>query len=245
VARAAPDGYSLLIAQSTMTIVPSVYRKVRFDPVKDFAPISIVAIVPLLLVGHPSLPARTVRELMALAKARPGEIDYAAGAYGGNSHMAMEHLLMTAGVRMTYVPYKSGNAGLVDALSGRVPVMLSNALVSLPHVRNGRFRPYGVTSAKRAAEMPDIPTVAEAGVPGYEAVQWFGILAPAGTPRDIVTRLHRELVQVMNDEEVRRRFLADGADPVFSKTPEEFASLIRSELVKWAQVARGAKIEPQ
>ena len=244
-ARAAPDGYTLLIAQSTMTIVPSVYKKVRFDPVKDFAPISLVAVVPLLLVGHPSLPAKNVRELVALARTRPGEIDYAAGAYGGNSHMAMEHLLMTAGIRMTYVPYKSGNAGLVDALSGRVPVMLSNSLVSLPHVRAGRFRPYGVTSRTRAAEMPDIPTVAEAGVPGYDAVQWFGILAPAATPREIVGRLHRELVQVMQDEEIRKRFMADGADPVFSKTPEEFAGVIRSELAKWAQVARGAKIEPQ
>jgi tripartite-type tricarboxylate transporter receptor subunit TctC len=244
-ARAAPDGYTLLIAQSTMTIVPSVYRKVRFDPVKDFAPISLVAVVPLLLVGHPALPVKNVKELVALAKARPGEIDYAAGAYGGNSHMAMEHLLMMAGIRMTYVPYKSGNAGLVDALSGRVPVMLSNSLVSLPHVRAGRFRPYGVTSRTRAPEMPDIPPIAEAGVPGYEAVQWFGILAPAATPREIVGRLHRELVQVMQDEDTRKRFMADGADPVFSKTPEDFSTVIRAELAKWAQVAKAAKIEPQ
>ena len=189
-----------------------------------------------------------MKELVALAKARPGEIDYAAGAYGGNSHMAMEHLLMTAGIRMMYVPYKSGNAGLVDALSGRVPVMLSNSLVSLPHVRAGRFRPYGVTSRTRAAEMPDIPPIAEAGVPGYEAVQWFGILAPAGTPREIVGRLHRELVQIMQDEDMRKRFMADGADPVFSKTPEEFASVIRAELAKWAQVAQSgedrASVEP-
>jgi tripartite-type tricarboxylate transporter receptor subunit TctC len=245
VARAAPDGYTLLIAQSTMTIVPSVYRKIRFDPVKDFAPISQVAVVPLLMVGHPSLPVRNVKELIALAKSRPGEIDYAAGAYGGNSHLAMEHFLMTAGVSMNYVPYKSGNAGLVDALSGRVPVMLSNMLVSLPHVRNGRFRAFGVTSRARASEVPDIPTIAEAGVAGYEAVQWFGILAPAGTPRAIIDRLHRELVQTMQEEEIRRRFRADGADPVFSRTPEDFAALIRSEIARWAKVARGAKIEPR
>ncbi len=152
---------------------------------------------------------------------------------------------MTAGIRMTYVPYKSGNAGLVDALSGRVPVMLSNSLVSLPHVRAGRFRPYGVTSRTRAPEMSDIPPIAEAGVPGYEAVQWFGILAPAATPREIVGRLHRELVLVMQEEDTRKRFMADGADPVFSKTPEDFANVIRSELAKWAQVAKAAKIEPQ
>jgi tripartite-type tricarboxylate transporter receptor subunit TctC len=204
-----------------------------------------VAVVPLLLVGHPSLPAKNMKELIALAKARPGEIDYAAGAYGGNSHMAMEHLLHVAGVRMTYVPYKSGNAGLIDALAGRVPVMLSNSLVSLPHVRAGRFRPYGVTSRTRAPEMPDIPPIAEAGVPGYEAVQWFGILAPAATPRDIVMRVHRELLRIMQEDDTRKRFMADGADPVFSKTPEEFAGVIRTELAKWAQVAKAARIEPQ
>jgi tripartite-type tricarboxylate transporter receptor subunit TctC len=245
IARATPDGYSLLIAQSTMTIVPSVYRKIRFDPVKDFAPISLVAVVPLLMVGHPSLPARNAKELIALAKSRPGQLDYAAGAYGGNSHLAMEHFLMSAGVRMTHVPYKSGNAGLTDALSGRVPVMLGNVLVALPHVRSGRFRAFGVTSAKRASGVSDIPTLAEAGVPGYEAVQWFGILAPAGTSRDIVTRLHRDLTQVMQDDDTRKRFLADGADPTFSRTPEDFAALIRSELARWAKVARAAKIAPQ
>jgi tripartite-type tricarboxylate transporter receptor subunit TctC len=245
IARATPDGYSLLIAQSTMTIVPSVYRKIRYDPVKDFAPISLVAVVPLLMVGHPSLPARNAKELIALAKSRPGQLDYAAGAYGGNSHLAMEHFLMSAGVRMTHVPYKSGNAGLTDALSGRVPVMLGNVLVALPHVRSGRFRAFGVTSAKRASGVSDIPTLAEAGVPGYEAVQWFGILAPAGTSRDIVTRLHRDLTQVMQDDDTRKRFLADGADPTFSRTPEDFAALIRSELVRWAKVAKSAKIEPQ
>lgn len=244
-ARATPDGYTLLIAQSTMTIVPSVYKKVRFDPVKDFAPISLVAVVPLLLVGHPSLPPRNLKELIALARARPGQIDYVAGGYGGNSHLAMEHLLSMAKIRMTYVPYKSGNAGLVDALAGRIPVMLSNVLVSLPHVRSGRFRPYGVTSMKRVSEAPEIPTIAEAGVPGYEAVQWFGILGPAGTPREIVNRVHRELVQVMQDPEVTKRFAADGADPVYSKTPEEFASLIRAEVAKWAKVVKSAQIEPQ
>jgi tripartite-type tricarboxylate transporter receptor subunit TctC len=133
----------------------------------------------------------------------------------------------------------------MDALAGRVPVMLGNTLVLLPHVRNSRFRAYGVTSAQRASEVSDIPTLAEAGVPGYEAVQWFGILAPAGTPRDIVDRLHRDLLQVMQEEETRKRFRADGADPTFSRTPEDFAVLIRSEIARWAKVAKSAKIEPQ
>jgi tripartite-type tricarboxylate transporter receptor subunit TctC len=245
VARAAPDGYTLLIAQSTMTIVPSVYKKVRFDPVKDFAPISIVAVAPLLIVGHPSLPAKTVKELIALAKVRPGQIDYAAGAPGSNSHLAMEHFLMMAGAKMNYVPYKSGNAGLVDALAGRVQLMISNALVSLPHVRSGRFRAYGLTSSKRSAAAPDLPTLAEAGVPGYEAVQWFGMLAPAGTPPEIIVRLHRDLVQVMQDEDLKKRFAADGAEPVYSKTPEDFVGLIKAEVAKWAKVVKAAKIEQQ
>jgi tripartite-type tricarboxylate transporter receptor subunit TctC len=143
------------------------------------------------------------------------------------------------------VPYKSGNAGITDALSGRVPVMLSNVLVSLPHVRSGRFRAYGVSSAKRAPEVPDIPTIAEAGVTGYEAVQWFGILAPAGTPREIVGRLHRDLAQVMQDDDTKRRFAADGADPAFSRSPEEFGAFMRAELAKWANVVKAANIEQQ
>jgi tripartite-type tricarboxylate transporter receptor subunit TctC len=244
-ARAAPDGYTLLIAQSTMTIVPSVYKKVRFDPVKDFSPISMVAVVPLLLVGHPSLPAKNVKELIGLARARPGEIDYVAGGYGGNSHLSMEYFLSMARIRMTFVPYKSGNAGLVDALSGRIPVMLSNVLVSLPHVRNGRFRAYGITSANRTSAAPDLPTIAESGVPGYEAVQWFGILGPAALPQPIVNRVHRELVTVMQDTDVRKRFAADGADPVYNKTPEEFAATIRAEVAKWAKVVKTANIEQQ
>jgi len=242
-ARAAPDGYTLLIAQSTMTIVPSVYRKVPFDPTKDFAPISRVAVVPLLLVGHPSLPVKNVKELIALAKARPGEIDYVAGGYGGNSHMSMEYLLAMAGIRMTFVPYKSGNAGLVDALAGRVPVMLSNMLVSLPHAREKRFRAYGVTSDKRSPAAPDLPPRAEAGVQGYQSVQWFGILAPAGTPAAIVNRVHRELVNVMQEDETRKLFLADGGEPVFSKTPDDFAALIRTEVAHWAKVAKAASIK--
>jgi tripartite-type tricarboxylate transporter receptor subunit TctC len=244
VARATPDGYTLLMGLSTMTIVPSTYKKVPFDPVKDFAPISMVVVVPQLLVGHLSLPAKNVKELIALAKAHPGQLDYAAGGYGANPHMSMALFLMMTGTNMTYVPYKTGNAGLMDALAGRVPLMMSNLLVALPHVKTGRFRAYGVTSGKRASGVPDLPTLAEGGVPGYEAVQWFGVLAPAATPREIVMRLHRDLIQVMQDEETRKRFIADGGEPAYSKSPEEFSALIRSERVKWAKVAKAAKIEP-
>ncbi len=245
VARAAPDGYTLLMGQSTMTIVPSTYKKVRFDPLKDFAPISMIVVVPQLLAGHPSLPAKTTKELIALAKSRPGELDYAAGGFGGNPHMSMALFVHMAGVDINYVPYKSGNAGLIDALAGRVPLMISNVLVALPHVRSARFRAYGVTSAKRAGALPDIPTLAEGGVLGYEAVQWFALLAPAGTPREIVMRLHRDVVQVVQDEEIRNRLVTDGGEATFSKTPDELATLMRSELAKWAKTAKAAKIEPQ
>jgi tripartite-type tricarboxylate transporter receptor subunit TctC len=185
-----------------------------------------------------------VKELIALAKARPGEIDYAAGGYGGNSHLVMAHFLTMAGVNMTFVPYKSGNAGLVDGLAGRVPVIAGNVLVQLPHVRGGRLRAFGITSAKRASAAPDIPPIAET-VPGYEATQWFGILAPAGTPQDIVARLHRELAQVLQEEDTRAHFIKGGGEPAFSRSPEEFAAFVRAEVAKWAKVVKAAKIEPQ
>lgn len=245
VARSAPDGYTLLMGQSTMTIVPSTYKKVRFDPIKDFAPVSMAVVVPQLLVGHPSLPPRTTHELIAFAKSRPGQLDYAAGGYGGNPHMSMALFVFMAGVEINYVPYKSGNAGLIDVLAGRVPLMMSNALVSLPHVRNARLRAYGITSARRAGALPEIPTLAEGGVTGYEAVQWFAVLAPAGTPGEIVGRLHRAVSQAVQDEEFRARVAADGGEATFSKTPEELHALMRSELAKWAKTAKAARIEPQ
>jgi tripartite-type tricarboxylate transporter receptor subunit TctC len=243
VARAAPDGYTLLIVPSTITIVPAMYRKVRFDPIKDFAPITQVVQVPQMIVAHPSLPPRNVKELISFAKARPGKLDYAAGGYGAHPHMSMVLFLGMTGTDITYVPYKSGNAGLVDTLAGHVSLMMGNILAVLPHVKAGKLRAYGVTTTKRAAGAPDIPTIAEAGVPGYEAVQWFGILAPAGTPRDIVTRLHRDIVRVVQDADVRQRFMADGGEAHTNKSPEEFSAFMRAEIAKWAKVAQQAKLE--
>lgn len=243
VARSAPDGYTLLIVPSTITIVPSTYRKVAFDTMKDFAPITQVVVVPQMLVGHPSLPAKNVKELVALAKAQPGKLDFAGGSYGANPHMAMTLFLNMTGTRITYVPYKSGNAGLADALAGHVPLMMGNILAVLPHVKNGRFRAYGVTTAKRAVGAPDISTLAEAGVPGYESVQWFGIMAPAGTPREIVTRLHRDIVKVVNENEIKQKFLNDGAEPQTSASPEAFHTFMRAEIAKWAQVVKQARLK--
>jgi tripartite-type tricarboxylate transporter receptor subunit TctC len=245
VAKAAPDGYTLLITASTIVIVPSVYKTISFDPLKDFAPITQLVVVPQLLVSHPSLPAKDVRELIAFAKARPGKLEYASSAVGSNPQMAMVLFLNMSGTHIVHVPYKSGNAGLSDVIGGHVPLTMANMLAGLPHVRNGRLRAYGVTTATRAVGAPDIPTIAEAGLPGYESVQWFGILAPAGTARDIVARLHRDFTRVIREKEIQQRFLADGAEAHASETPEQFGAFMHAETVKWAKVVQQAKIPKQ
>lgn len=245
VSRSVPDGYTLLMGASTTVIVPSIYKKIRYDAIRDFAPISRAVVLPQILVSHPSVPAKTLKELIVFARARPGQLDFAAGGIGGNPHMAMALFLTMTGLKIIHVPYKSGNAGLVDVLSGQVPLMMASLLAASPHIRNGRLRAYGVTGAKRVGSLPDIPTIAEAGVPGYEAIQWFGVLAPAGTPRDIITRLHGEVVRAVQDAEVRKRFMGDGAEPAPSGSPEEFAAFMRAEMAKWAQVVKDAGITPQ
>lgn len=245
VARSAPDGYTLLMGASTTVIVPSIYRKIRYDAIRDFAPISLAVVLPQILVSHPSVPARTLKELIAFVRARPGQLDYAAGSIGGNPHMSMALFLTMSGLKVTYVPYKSGNAGLIDVISGQVPLMMASQLAAMPHVRSGRLRAYGVTGMKRSSGAPDIPTIAEAGVPGYESLQWFGLLAPAGTPREIVLRLHGLTVRALQDPEVGKRFTGDGAELAPSSSPEEFAAFMRDEMAKWAKVVKEAGIEPQ
>ncbi len=244
VARAAPDGYTLLMGISTLAINPAMYKKVPYDALRDFAPIAQVVSLPNILVSHPSLPVRNVKELVALAKARPQEINFASAGVGTSPHLSMELLLNLTGVRMVHVPYKGSGQGVVDVLAGHVSVMTPSILTGLPYAKDGRLRALGVTSAKRAAGAPDIPTIAEAGVPGYEATQWFGMLAPAGTPPDVVNRIHKELVRVLDDAQMRERFAADGAEPVGS-TPEQFHAYIRAETAKWANVVKQAGIRPE
>jgi tripartite-type tricarboxylate transporter receptor subunit TctC len=245
VAKSPPDGYTLVMANSTMAILPSMRRNLRMDVIRGFTPITLVASNPQMLVSHPSLPVKTLKQLIAFARARPGTLDYASGGYGGNPHMCMELLLSMTGLKITYVPYKSGNAGLTDVLGGQVPIMMASVLSALPHVRNARLRAYGVTTAQRFSSVPDIPTIAEAGVPGYDATQWFGILAPAGTPRDIIARLHGDVGRALKDPEVRKRFVADGSDTVASGSPEEFAAYIRADEAKWAKVVKDAGLKPE
>jgi tripartite-type tricarboxylate transporter receptor subunit TctC len=245
VARAAPDGHTVLVTASSIVVTQSTYRKPLLDPMKDLAPVTQIVAVPQLVAGHPSLPAKNVRELIAFLKARPGKVDFSAGNYGGQPHVTMALFLNMAGVQATFVPYRSGNAGLVDGLSGQVPLLLANVLAALPHVRNGRLRAYGVTSSKRAVSAPDIPTIAEAGVPGYESVQWFGMLLPAAAPRSVVDRFYRDAVRVIQEPKTKERFLADGGEATWSHSPGEFGAMMRAELAKWAKVVKAAGIKPE
>ena len=241
VARAAPNGYTLLMGISSITSIPFLYSKVSYDLVRDLAPISQVVTVPHLLVAHPSLPARSVRELIAFARARPGQLNFAAGSAGSNPHLAMELFNRMAGLKMVHVPFKGQGPALSDVLGGHTSLMMGNLLSALPNVKAQRLRAYGVSSAQRAAVAPEIPTIAEAGVPGFAVVQWFGVFAPAGTPPDVMAKVHSGVVRALQDPATRERFVSDGAEPVGS-TPEQFAAVIRADLRKWEKVIRDAGI---
>ena len=243
--RAAPDGYTLLATLSSHASNPSVMKNVPYDLERDFAPISRTVTVPNVLFSHPSLPVKTTRELIAFARARPGQLQFASAGIGTNPHLTMELFLSMAQLNMISVHYKGIGPALTDVLAGHVPLMVGNLLVTFPHIQTGKLRAYGVTSAKRSSTAPEIPTIAEAGLPGYEAVQWFGLLAPAGTPREIVTRWHGAVVQALQDPVIRKRFIDGGADPTPSSSPEEFAAVIRAEIKKWAKVVKDAGIKPQ
>jgi tripartite-type tricarboxylate transporter receptor subunit TctC len=244
VARAAPDGYTLLAAISTITIQPSMQKSLPFDPVKDFAPVSVFVRLPNVLVGHPSLQPKNVRELIAFAKARPRQLEFASAGSGSNLHLCMEMFLSMAGLKMVHVPYKGASQAIADVVAGYVPFMVTNMITGTTQVKAGKLHAYGVTSAKRSAAAPDIPTIAEQGVAGYEAVQWYGLMAPAGTSREVISKLHKSVVAALQDGKVRDQFAASGADPV-GNTPEEFAALVRSEIARWAKVIQAANIKPE
>ena len=244
VARAAPDGYTLLMGISTLAINPAMYKKVPYDALKDLAPISQAVALSNVLVVHPSLPAKSVKEFIALVKPRPGQINFASAGVGTSPHLSMELFLVMTGLKMLHVPYKGSGPGVTDLIAGHVPVMMPNMLSAKPHIQSGRLRALGVTGSKRAPGAENIPTIAEAGVPGYEAVQWYGVLAPAATPRDIIIKLHTGVVRALQNPEGRQRLLNDGAEPVGS-SPEEFAAYLRSETAKWAKVIQAAGIKPE
>lgn len=244
VARAAPDGYTLLMGISTLAINPAMYKKVPYDALKDFAPISQAVSLSNVLVVHPSLPVRNLKEFIALVKPRPGQVNFASAGVGTSPHLSMELFLVMAKLKMLHVPYKGSGPGVTDLVAGHVPAMMPNMLSAQPHIKSGRLRALGVTGSKRAPGADDIPTIAEAGVPGYEAVQWYGLLAPVATPRDIITKLHAGVVRALQNPDVRQRLLNDGAEPV-GNSPEEFANYLRGETTKWAKVVQAAGIKPE
>jgi tripartite-type tricarboxylate transporter receptor subunit TctC len=244
VAKAAPDGYTLLMAASPLVLNQLMYARVPYDAVRDFTAVSQVAVLPNVLVVHPSLPARTLAEFLALARRQPGKLNYASAGIGTSPHMSMELLKTMAGIDLAHVPYKGTAPALADVLAGQVLVTMASAPSALPHIRAGKLRPLGVTSRVRSLVLPEVPTIAEAGVPGYEAIQWYGLLAPAGTPREIVARLSGEVSRALRVADTRATLLADGAEPVGSSA-EEFTGFINTEIVKWTKVAKSAGIVPE
>ena len=244
VARAAPDGYTHGIVSGSHAINPSLYKKIPFDAVRDFEPVTMLVSGPGVLVVHPSLPARSAKALIQLARSRPGAIDYASAGNGTPPHLAAELFKTMARVDLVHVPYKGNGPAMTDLLSGRVSLSFPTIPSALPHVRSGRLNALAVTSARRSHAVPEIPTIAESGVPGYEASSWYGVLAPAGTPRAIIERLHKEIVGVLGEATVREKLVARGLDPV-GTAPRDFAATIQSEIAKWAKVVRASGARPE
>jgi tripartite-type tricarboxylate transporter receptor subunit TctC len=245
VAKSAPDGYTMgLGAAGALSANVSLYSKMPYDPVKDFAPVSNVAFVPFLLIANPSLPANNLQELVALASAKPGQLMLGYGGNGTAMHLSGELFKLMAKVQLVNVPYKGSGPAALDTVSGQLPLAMVDVASAITQVKAGRLKALAVTTAKRISVAPDVPTFVEAGLPGYEATGWFGVVMPAGTPPDIVGRMNAELVGALKRLEIRERVIAAGAEPSPS-TPEEFGALIRSEIVKWAQVvkASGARLD--
>lgn len=244
-AKAAADGYTLFMGTvGTHAINASLYKKMPFDHVKDFAPLTRVAMVPNLLVAHPSRPYRTVQELIAYAKANPGKVTYGSSGNGSSIHLSGELFNSLAKVDMIHVPYKGSAPAVSDLIGGQIDIMFDNMPSAIQHVRSGRLKAIAVTTARRSPELPNVPTIAEAGVPGYEATSWFGMFAPAATPAPIVARLNTALVKVLGDAQVKKKLAEQGAEP-YAEKPEQFAEFIRKETAKWSQVvkASGASVD--
>jgi len=244
VAKSAPDGYTIgLAAAGALSTNISLYPSMPFHPEKDLAPISLLAMIPFFLVAHPSQPA-TLKAVLEAAKAKPGALAYGYGGNGSTMHMVGELLNMMADVKLQGVPYKGSGPVSADVLAGQVPLGVVDVPSAIAHVRAGKMRALGVTTKRRIVAAPDVPTVDEAGIPGYEAIGWFGVVAPAGTPAGVVGRLNQEIVAALANQDIKDRALAAGAEPAGS-TPQEFATLIRDETRKWAQVIRAAEIKLQ
>jgi len=241
VAKSAPDGYTVLAVASAFAITPALFHGIPYDPVKDFAPVSLVVQAPILLMAHPSLPVKSVQDLIALAKAKPGTLNAASAGHGSSNHLALELFNGLAGVKITHVPYKGTGPALIDLMAGQVDLMFGNIVSSLQYVRMGKLRALAVTSAKRSPVAPDLPSIAEAGVPGYETTTWHGWLAPAGTPPEIVGKLNLELARTLKSRAILDRLAEDGGEPVAS-SPEQFGRFLAGEIARWRKVVERARI---
>lgn len=245
VARAAPDGYTLVTGGTgSHAINSSLYPKLSFDPIADFSPISLVASTPYLMVVNNSLPVKTLQEFIQYAKAPPRQINMASSSNGGMPHLSGELFKMMTGVKMTHIPYKGTGSIFTDLIAGEVQVLFGDIMATIPHVRSGRLRALGVTSTTRSPILPDVPTISEAGVPGYDSVGWFGVFAPANTPRPIINKLHAALVKYTSLPDVRERFAGLGAD-VIANTPQQFAVIQKADTARWARVVKesGARLD--
>ena len=241
VARAPADGYTILMAGIANTINPALYKKLAYDPVKDFEAVSLIASIPGIIVVHPTLPVRSLSEFIALARARPGELSYASTGSGGPHHLGAEVFSRMAKIKMVHIPYKGASPAINDVLGGQVPVMFGNLLSVLPQVKAKKLTALAVTSKARTAVAPALPTVAESGLPGYEYGSWMGVVAPAGAPREIIIKLNGEIVRILKSPEMLERLANDGAE-VIASTPEEFANYIKREVVKWAKAVKDSGV---
>jgi tripartite-type tricarboxylate transporter receptor subunit TctC len=242
VARATPDGHTLVVVPSLFTTNISLFKNINWDPIRDFEPLTLVGRTPIFLVVNPTvLRAGSVKELIALAKAEPAKLNYASGGIGATPHLAGELFKAMAGIDMTHIAYKGTAPAMTDLVAGQVHLSFSSPLTALPHVKSGRLRALGVTALERSRLMPDVPTIAEAGVPGYEVISWFGFLAPAGTPRPIVQKLHAEMAKSLTLPDVRERLANVGLE-IIASTPEQMRAFVKADIAKWARVIRDARI---
>jgi tripartite-type tricarboxylate transporter receptor subunit TctC len=244
VAHAAPDGHTLLMATPPLTVAPALYQKVPFDVARDFAAVTNIAATSNVLVVHPSVPAHSVRELVALAKANPGKYTFGSSGVGGASHLATELFRSMAGIELLHVPYKGGSVAVTDLLGGRLTLMFANLTTIQSHIKTGKVRALAIGTAQRSLIVPELPTVAEAGVTGYEANNWNGVVVPAGTPRTVVERLQREIKAIVNAPDMRDKLFAAAFEPI-ADTPAEFARYLAAERVKWAKVVTDAGVKPE
>jgi len=243
VARATPDGHTLLLISSAYAFGASMY-KLPYDPATAFTPVALLGTGPVVLAVNAKLPVNSLQDLIALAKAKPGELNYASAGVGSFQHLASALFKLQSGLDIVHVPFKGGGPAMMDVIAGNTQIAIGSLIQTLPHIRSGRLKPLGVGSAKRVPALPDVPTISEAGVPGYEATNWWGIVAPAGTPRPVIDRLHQELTVILASSETKKRFETEGGETA-QMSSEEFGRFISTEIVKWAKVVKEAGIKPE